>query len=222
MIGDPVSYSALARLHARGAASSLAAAFERGQWKCAMFLRIGCVLAMAVLASACAPAPAAGGSGAGVPVGDASATDTGAQAAVDNGQAGAAETTTQDTAPAEVTAAPDVPPVDAAPLKGPVKATTSGAYKVTLQGPLSIKAGTNTGYDVGVTTAAGAHVSGLVLEVSFIHTQMGHGGLTEPFSGEVGGGVYQVTDVQASMAGKWALKLTLGPKDSVSFDVTAK
>jgi len=139
----------------------------------------------------------------------ASAQDTTAQ--VDGPGDTAAEVAGQDAAKADATPGPSV-----------TKTSSSGKHEVTLQGPTTIAVGKTLKYTVLIAKSDGSPALGLSPDISFIHTQMGHGGLKEPAMAEMGEGLYEVDDVQASMAGKWALKFVLPANDKVGFEITVK
>lgn len=60
-----------------------------------------------------------------------------------------------------------------------------------------------------VTDASGTPVDGLQIAVEPWMPQMGHGSSITPTVTDVGGGVYQVTQVYLFMAGLWQLRTTI-------------
>ena len=87
-------------------------------------------------------------------------------------------------------------------------------------GPTSMRVGTNTSFSVTLQDLAALPVEGLALAPTFIHTAMGHGGAKTPSASELGGGVYQVTNLVPSMAGKWSLEIKLPGADKAHLVVT--
>ncbi|MSP91072.1 MAG: hypothetical protein EXR79_04590 [Myxococcales bacterium] len=103
------------------------------------------------------------------------------------------------------------------------KVSTSGIYTVELDGPLQAAPGTLQPYQIRVTAgAAGEAVVQQAISVTYIHTQMGHGGLKTPSIEELCKGIYKVKNVQPSMGGTWALGFTLAKSDVVKFSIIVK
>lgn len=121
--------------------------------------------------------------------------------------------------------APDAAPACAAKFGTPTdkKVSTSGIYTVELDGPLQAAPGTIQPYQIRVTAgAAGEAVVQQAIAVTYIHTQMGHGGLKTPSVEELCNGIYKVKNVQPSMGGTWALGFTLAKSDVAKFSIVVK
>ena len=121
-----------------------------------------------------------------------------------------------DTATSDDTTAP----ADIAQPEGQRAATSSGARVAWVRGfdgPLSV--GVTTTAEVTIQDAAGQPLTGLTPGVAFIHVGMGHGGNKSPFVDEIGNGVYEIGDLQASMAGTWELALSFGAGETISWSV---
>ena len=118
---------------------------------------------------------------------------------------------------------PDAAPADAAAIGDPTveKTTKSGSYTISVTGPTTIASGKKASYKVTVTDASGNPVPGLSLKVKFIHTQMGHGGSGVPKATDSGDGTYDVTGIVPTMAGLWALQISVGT-DMAQFDIVVK
>ncbi len=94
------------------------------------------------------------------------------------------------------------------------------AYHVWFDGPSRARAGVEIRFTVTILDLANHPVTGLALAPTYIHAEMGHGGPKAPTATEVGGGVYEVANLVASMAGTWQLKVTLPNADSARIAVT--
>jgi hypothetical protein len=94
------------------------------------------------------------------------------------------------------------------------------AYHVWFDGPNRARAGIEIKYTVTVLDLSNAPVTGLALAPTYIHAEMGHGGPKNPTSTELGAGVYEITNLVASMAGTWEVKVALPNADSARIAVT--
>ncbi len=139
------------------------------------------------------------------------------------------ETSADEDAAEPDASAPDAAGPDAAedtaiaPPTGQEQTSTAGTHQVWIRdfdGPVGV--GATLELPVTIHTVSGGPASGLTPQVAFIHKGMGHGGAKAPYVTEVGGGEYLVHDVQASMAGTWALTLTFAPGDSVTYEVAVQ
>lgn len=94
------------------------------------------------------------------------------------------------------------------------------AYHVWFDGPSRARAGVEIKFTVTVLDLSNAPVAGLALAPTYIHAEMGHGGLKTPSATELGAGVYEVANLVASMAGTWEFKVALPNADSARVAVT--
>jgi hypothetical protein len=88
--------------------------------------------------------------------------------------------------------------------------TDTGAYAIAARtSPNPIARGGNA-LELTVSDASGAPKDGLAIAVVPWMPAMGHGASVVPTVTPKGGGVYDVTDVELFMPGRWEVRLTIG------------
>lgn len=150
--------------------------------------------------------------------------------AMDHDAMAQSDVSTTDSATAEVAATTDAASdsgpdeVDTNLACSPSKIATSksGNVQAQLCGETTVPAGKPASLSVTLTDkASGKPLEGKDLQVSYVHTSMGHPSQKVPSATESAPGVYTLEGLQAGMSGGWTL--TIGfDNDSVAFKITVQ